>query len=438
MAIPPVPTLPPQVAEAVDFLWAFLSTWWWVPLPFLLASLLKDFYLWWRYNVYWGKIDWVLLELRTPRDVERPMKAMEQVIANFWTLYDPPDFKEIWFEGKFLVPFELEIAGIDGNVHFFIRTPSSMRKVFESAVYSQYPDVEIVEVEDYTKQVPQDLPNENWDMWGCDFKLVKPECYPLKTYVDFFEPTTSEKEEKRIDPLAVLIEGMTRLKKGEQLWFQIRLKPVQDKDSHWIARGKKEIEKITGRKPKEAPNKSITGEAIWAFMEGRPPSFEVTKEEEKAWPVEMRLTPGERDILSAIENKIGKLGFESNVRMIYLGENEAFFKPNLKLILNFSVGMSTSNLNNIMPTRTTKVVAPAPFRKRKLYMKKKRMFRRYIRRQTPLYPWSGEPGKTTFALNTEEVATMFHFPSKAGAPTPTFERIEAKKAGPPLALPVEE
>ncbi len=438
MTIPPVPTLTPQVSEIVDFLWAFLSTWWWVPVPFLLGSLLKDFYIWWRCNVYWGKIGWVLLELRTPRDVERPMKAMEQVITNFWTLYDPPDTKETWFEGKFLLPFELEIAGIDGNVHFFMRMPSSMRKVFESAVYSQYPDVEIVEVEDYTKQVPQDLLNQDWDMWGCDFKLAKTDCYPLKTYADFFEPTTSEKEEKRIDPLAVLIEGMTRLKKGEQLWFQMRLKPVQNEEFKWIDRGKKEIERLVGRKSKEAPNKSITGEAIWAFMEGRPPDFSVPKEEEKLIPTEMKLTPGEREVVAAIERKIGKLGFDSNVRMIYLGENEAFFKPNLKLILNFSVGMSTSSLNNIKPTRTTKVVAPTIFRKRKLYLKKKRMFRRYIRRQTPLYPWTGIAGKTTFALNTEEVATMFHFPSKAGAPTPTFERIEAKKAGPPLSLPVEE
>ncbi|MBM4177558.1 hypothetical protein FJ208_02055, partial [Candidatus Gribaldobacteria bacterium] len=397
MTIPPVPTLPPQVAEITDFIWAFLSTWWWVPLPFLLGSLLRDFYLWWRGNVYWGKIDWVLLELKTPRDVERPIKAMEQVIANFWTLYDPADTKEKWFEGKFLLPFQLEIAGIDGGIHFFMRMPSAMRKVFESAVYSQYPDVEITEVEDYTKNVPQDLPNDDWDLWGCDFKLVKPDCYPLKTYPSFFEPTQEVKEEKRVDPLAVLIEGMTRLKKGEQLWFQMRLKPVQDINFDWITRGKKEIEKLVGRASKEAPNKSITGEAIWSFLEGRPPDFSSPKEEEKLIPTEMKLTPGEREIVAAIENKISKLGFESNVRMIYLGNNESFFKPNLKLILNFSVGMSTSNLNNIMPTRTTKVVPPAIFRQRKLYLKKRRIFRRYQRRQTPLYPWEDQEHKISFA-----------------------------------------
>jgi len=427
----------PQAKVILDFAWDFCLAWWWVPLPFVLLSLLKYFYMWWRQNVFWGKIDWIILELKTPRDVERPVKAMEQVISNFWTLYDPPDKKEEWFEGKFLVPFCLEIAGIDGEVHFFLRIPKAAKKVFESGIYSQYPEVEIIEVEDYTKNVPQDIPNKDWDMWGCNFKLTKPDCYPLKTYAEFFEPTTGEKEEKRIDPLAVLIEGLSRLKQGEQLWFQMRLVPAAN-EYKWVQKGKKEVDNLAGRPSKEPTNsKSITGEALRALAFGTTPDFSVKKAEDPMIPVEMKLTPGEREILSAIEHKISKLGFLSNARMIYLGKRDVFFKPNLRLILNFSVGMSTSTLNTIMPKGTTKVVPPAPFRQRKLYMKKKRMFRRFVRRQSAYHPW-GDPGDgATFMLNTEEVATMFHFPSKAGAPTPTFSRVESKKAGPPPSLPVE-
>jgi hypothetical protein len=40
-----------------------------------------------------------------------------------------------------------------------------------------------------------------------------------------------------------------------------------------------------------------------------------------------------------------------------------------------------------------------------------------------------------FVLNTEELATMFHFPGGVAA-TPTFNRIESRKAEAPTNLPV--
>jgi len=42
-------------------------------------------------------------------------------------------------------------------------------------------------------------------------------------------------------------------------------------------------------------------------------------------------------------------------------------------------------------------------------------------------------------LNTEELATIFHFPIKiSGVSVPTVVGVEAKKGGPPANLPVEE
>ena len=422
------------IIQISNLAWEILKTWWWLPLPVILFFPLRFFYLWYVNNKYWGRIQWVNLELRTPKDVERPLKAMDQVMTNFWTLYDPADFKETWVEGKFLLPFFLEIAGIDGNVHFFLRIPKSMRTVFESAIYSQYPDVEVTEVEDYIKRVPQNIPNEEWDMWGCNFKITQKEkggqCYPIKTYASFFEPTQEVKEEKRIDPLSVLIEGMSRLKKGEQLWFQMRLTPVPK--TEWYDECKTLVNKLVQR-PEPPKDKSITASAIDVLAHGIMPYEKKKEEPSAAVPLEMRITPGERDFVSAIENKMAHAGFRSNLRMIYLGKKDAFFKPNLKLILNFSVGISTQNLNGLMPAQTTKVVAPYPFRERKLYMKKKVMFRRYSKRWIPNYPFDGG----TYILTPEEVATLYHFPSKVGAPTPTFSRIESKKSGPPPSLPIE-
>jgi len=44
-------------------------------------------------------------------------------------------------------------------------------------------------------------------------------------------------------------------------------------------------------------------------------------------------------------------------------------------------------------------------------------------------------GEKPFILNTEELATLFHLPGRV-VETPTFTRIEAKKAEPPSNLPM--
>jgi len=415
--------------------WEILKAWWWLPLPIILFFPLKSLYLWYIQEKWFEKIEWVMLEIKIPREIERPMKAMEQVISNFWSFYDPPNFREKWIEGKFLLDFSMEIASIDGVVHFFLRVPRNVRGIFESAIYSQYPEVEISEVEDYTKKVPQNIPNQDWDLWGCDYVMMKESCYPLKTYASFFEPTQEVKEEKRVDPLAVLIEGLSTLKPGEQFWFQIIATPITNAEVAWVDEGKKVIDKIIGRPAPPKP-KSITGEFFKTLFTGQPPFASEKKPEERVLPG-LALTSAEQEKIKAIERKLGKQAFKTNIRFIYLGKRDVFFKPRIRLGLNFSVGVSTQDLNGIKPwgKTITKVTYPAPFRKKRVYLRQRKMFRNYVKRYPPLYPRS--PGKGVFVLNAEELATLWHFPSRMGAPTPTFPRIEAKKGGPPPAIPTE-
>ena len=42
--------------------------------------------------------------------------------------------------------------------------------------------------------------------------------------------------------------------------------------------------------------------------------------------------------------------------------------------------------------------------------------------------------RTPLVLNSEELATIYHFPGQV-AETPTFKRIESKRAEPPQNLP---
>ena len=423
-------------------LWDFFKEWWWVLPPILLYRPFLFLWLWWRREECAKKKKPVLLNIKIPKEVAKPLRAMEQVFSSFWgNVYSPPDWWKKWIDGETLPSFSLEIVGIGGEgTHFYIRALDTDRNPIESAIYSQYPDAEISEVQDYTKNVPQNIPNKNWDMWGCDFQLLKDDVYPIKTYSKFFEPMGERiaKEEKRIDPLNTLLEGMAKLSPGEQLWVQIIAIPIGNKENNYVDRGKAVINKLL-RRPEKPATKPIIQEAIEIMLTGKPAgaSKEASKE---AIPPEMKLTSGERDVVTAIENKISKYGFASNIRFIYLAKKDVFFKPQIKLGFAFFSQFGTADLNGTRPRKETSCTIPKNwflpknlFLNRRTYLRKRKMFRNYVKRVPALFP---RPGGT-YVLDSEELATLYHFPGRAVAPSPTISRVEIKRGEAPRGLPTE-
>ncbi len=388
---------------------------------------------WWRMERYDATVKRIVLEVKMPKEVLKPIKAMEQVFAGFHSIHDVFTWREKWIEGQFQLTFALEIVSIGGEVHLYIRTPQQFRGIIESNIFSQYPEAEISEVPDYAKNVPQDIPNKDWDLFGTDIINTKPDPYPIKTY-SFFESETQTKEEKRIDPLAGLLEGLSTLLEGEQLWVQVVVKPIRE-EKPWVEQGHEIRDKLARRpeKPKKMP---MIQEAAEILILGNIPGAAKPVEKEII-PPEMKLTPGEKDILSAIESKITKFGFDCTIRYVYLGKMDAFFKPRSRIPYGFFKGLSYEYLGGFKPYKKTFTKVKSPFfwflDERRLYLKKRSLFRHYVRRVTPFFPRGGG----TFVLNTEELATLFHFPGRMAAPAPLIPRVETKKGEAPPGLPTE-
>jgi hypothetical protein len=238
---------------------------------------------------------------------------------------------------------------------------------------------------------------------------------------------------------------MAKIKKGEQLWIQFLIDPIGDVDlakslSKWCRSGEGLRDKLA-RRPAPGRPKPIIQEAAEILITGK--VKEEKKEEKEIFPPEMKLTPGEREALAAIEKKMSKPIFKTTVRFIYLGRRDVWFKPNFRLAFSFLNQYTTNNLNALYPEgRTfTKIHKALIFqflnidfiRGRRHYVRCRKLFRKYIKRLSPFFPGPGG----TFMLNTEEVASLFHFPSERVAPAPGVSRIEAKKGGVPPSLPVE-
>ena len=372
----------------------------WIWLPIVLAVAFFETWMYYIRRVYWQVIDWKLLEIRPPRDVERTPKIMEQVIAGFWGIIGTVATKyHKYFKGVMQDYLSLEIVGIDGQIHFFIRGAAKFRNLIESQVYSQYPQAEIKEADDYVHNIPSDIPNKNWDIWGARLKMSKSDVYPIRTYMQHIDIVSRPTSPPFIDPLAGLMEVMSKLKQGEQIWIQIIIRPVAD---DWVKKSEKEVVSLMAKaKPSAVPTEA--GAVV---------------------PLQM-LSPGQRETISGIEMKAAKKGYEAKVQFGYMGRREHFAMPNVGAIMGLFNQFASLNANGLRPDAVTTTKANYLFARQRKIFKQRRLIRLLKTRSF----W--EKG---YILNIEELASLFHFPTTS-VKAPMTPWLETKKAEPPMGLP---
>lgn len=426
-----------QIFSILKFV--FTNLWQYIvpPFVFIIAFISWVYY---RQGQYIASLKFILLNIRVPQENLRSPYAMELVIAGLYGIFNPRDPVEKYWRGELQEWISLEIVGIDGHVNFVIWSPIQFQDLIEAHVYAQYPEAEIVQVADYASEItaPVTTPESEWDLWGGELVLTKEDVYPIRTYVDFEIATQSGPDEAKVDPISSIIEAMGRLGPGEQIWVQI---PILPADVGWRENGLKLVKKLIGVK-EPGKNKSFFQNffdewvdfAIKAVTEApfRPPTFAgaVVKEEKNSLPSLMQfLSPGEQDAVKALERNISKVAFSTKIRIIYLMQKSIFDKNLMKsrvLSLTAAYGQFTStNLNSFKLTRKTS--AHYWFPTRRLNHRKEEILREYKKRSLS--------DGTTYYLNIEELATLFHFPTNM-VKTPLMERIEVKKSMPPKDLPM--
>jgi hypothetical protein len=322
------------------------------------------------------------------------------------------------------------------------------RLTVETVLFGHYPDIEIHEVSDYVKLVPPTIPNEEWDMYGEDWDLLKEDAYPIKTYEKFFEPQGERisAEEKRIDPIISLLEALSKVGTGEHYWVHFTTVPIVDYDEpDWREEGQKIINKIAKRPEKKehtfaeelshtlkelamGPEKEGEGESAkysWAPLE----------EDEETGELKISLTPGEREIITEVENKIKKPAFRTNIRGVYIARRESWKAPNRVILRSYMGHFSTANMNSLGFSGKTRPRIHYFWRKRRVFLRARKMFRMTVLRLTPLYP---DRHELCPILSSEELATLYHFPLRVSGGSLAMTKIESKKAGPPANLPIDE
>lgn len=423
----------------------------WVYSPKLLILLFTTFVvsrIAWKFWVHYiqqdflSGIDYVLLEIVPPREVLRNPRAMELFFTNALYHFSNKGGLEAYWIGAVWFFHSLEIVSIEGQVHFYVRTPTRLKELVETQMYAQYPQAQVKVVEDYTLAVDEITEDGKWKLWGCEWKLAKPDAYPIKTYVDF-GLDKDPKEEYKIDPISPVIELFGSLKKGEQMWLQIVVRPSK-KEFHthgtwfgthdWVQESQNELDKLLHRyaKPEEG-----------ALV--RPPGFASADLEVKG-----------------IVEKMTKIGFDTGIRTIYVAKKESYSmnsRRNIRLIFRQYAKPLVNSIERHNATQadslggggflgsfvmlSDKIVTLLSHRMLREYQERAFFYhplrQQYFNEHSLIWPFSpwlfpAYFHSVFFVLNVEELATLWHFPGQI-LQVPTLERIESKEAAPPTNLP---
>ncbi|MFA6426898.1 MAG: hypothetical protein WCW16_00420 [Candidatus Magasanikbacteria bacterium] len=406
----------------------------WLVLVYLLFYAGINLYAKLRENKFMHDWKYVVLAIDIPQlNVQTP-KAVEQMFAHLAGSLNNPDLREKFRDGFKQRCFSFEIVSIGGYIQFIVWTEVAFRDLIETTIYAQYPEAEIVEIEDYVSTVPDSFPNDDYDIWAADFALAENDAFPIRSYREFEHNISKDTVLK--DPMGTLLESFTRIGHGEQMWLQIIVEPV---NNHWKEKAIKQVKELIGEEEKHG--KGIMGhildnplmnelkkglsEVNAQILSGG--NFEAEEAHEvKKDPNKLRyMTPGQVKVVELMEEKMAKIGFKTKIRGIYIGRKEVFSPTRgvnalIGAINQFNIPSANSivkkvhtGLRNVVKANRRKSVLMKAYKKRKIKI-----------------------GANPYVLNIEELATIWHFPM-SHVKTPMIQKAAVKSAEPPAGLPVE-
>ena len=399
-----------------------------IVLPIILIYISVLLYVRYVQLKYISKLKSFLFEIKIPKNILKSPLAME-IIFGAMQASGAATYTEAYLEGKVRGWFSLELASIEGQVHFYIwSSEPKFKKILEAQIYAQYPTVEIYEVppeKDYVR-----LFNYNplkHIIWGLQFKLSKADIYPIKTYVDY-SMDKDQKDEYRIDPMTAVLEFLGSAGKGQQIWMQILIK----------------MHKEEGLKEHRMTEKPLWNDAVEEEIKSI--KKKATPESKGDFPGFPNMTKGQTETIAALERSRDKMAFYTMIRGFYLAEKEKFNPAYISGYIGAMRQYSSVNLNGIRMSKWTDVsdnykdwstIFPflKPLIARRKAMLTNGMYNAY-RLRSFFYPPYQNYKQNPFILNTEELATIYHFPGNVSA-TPTLEKIASKKSEPPSNLPIK-
>ncbi len=351
-----------------------------------------------------------LLEIQVSRNQDpskevqiSPLAAENMFSAIHGLLRDDPDIQEHF-------SFEIASSGKDG-IRFYVAVPSHTLKFIEGQIYAHYPGAQLKVVQDYASKFSEEEKVYEF----VSVYLTRPDYFPIKSFRDI-----------ETDTLSSFTSAISSISEDEEIWIQLQIRPIADvwqKEGQDYVKAVRAGEDVNGK----SGNSAISGILGLAVKEGvqittdvfagalsyKARNFDETKGIAAKVP-DIKISAMEELELRSIENKLSRMGYMVQFRVMSSGGTKERVESHLRAVLATLKQFSSASLNSFTSV---------------LESNKKEILENYkIRRFEP---------EKAYVLNTEELGTVYHLPT-SHIETPNISWVYSRKSEPPSNLPTQD
>ena len=321
----------------------------------------------------------------TVKDFREQISIMEQLLASLKSLYSSTLMG--WLFGQEYL--SLEYVAHKSEIYFYIVVPRRAKLMVEKQIIGFYPDAFIEETSEIN------IFENRRIVRGEIMKLKKWEQFPIRTY-----------QKLESDSMNAILSALGKLNEDESGVVQILMRPVDD---DWQDR----IKKMIRKSEKKGNHHGISwNPLIWiggliAILTRDPseetPQTETEKEED---PI---------DDEGLMKEKVKKTGYAVTIRIITSGNDEHGVYAELQNIISAFSQFNSPAYNRFKPVKRKSLSL---------------LIQHYIFRQFAW--WQKSP-----TMNSEELATLFHFPHSKYNKQPEIRWQRFKLVKAPTNIPKE-
>ncbi len=321
----------------------------------------------------------------TVKDFREQISIMEQLLASMKSLYSSTAMG--WLFGQEYL--SLEYVAHHQEIYFYLVVPKRAKLLVEKQVLGFYPDSFIEETDEINIFEWRNI------VRGEIMKLKKSYQFPIRTY-----------QKLETDPMNGILSALWKLTEEESWVVQILLRPVDDDWQERIRKRIRKSEKKWGYHISWNPLEWIGG--LLDILTHDP-------SDSKQAPESDNTDDEPLDEEGLMKEKVKKTGYAVVVRILTTGNNEEHVYAELQNIISSFSQFTSPTYNRFKPVKRKSLSL---------------LINHYIFRQ---FAWWQHAG----IMNSEELATLFHFPHNKYNKQPEIRWQRFKLIKAPTNIPKE-
>jgi hypothetical protein len=303
--------------------------------------------------------------------LQRPIKLMENVIE---------DLVNISFKDNRI---SFEVVCTNNHLRYFIGVPKENKRSLEILIYSQYPQLRVVNEDNYLSSLPPVAFSKHVNFSGKQIGLKKTNLLSVLTYENFKGVGKEDKKTVIKDPYSILMELFSRVGYDDIFCLHIIIQNIDKKDKEVL---KKEIEDEKNKMQGIIKYTDIVSVLFNKLSPQKEPK---------------ELTDKDKGVIEKMKKKADSKLFKTSLSYGYFSpdeENKELVEGIVKIFFNNYE--QDNSFAEIKPKKASGLFAK----------QREEVFKKKLIKETYLNLLNRRVSDNCIYLSSEEVVSLFHFP----------------------------